>query len=373
MLADTETKGAWTSDLVAPDRALQVGKWRRMSRLCDDGGRFAMIAIDQRGSLRRMLARSERAGDVAAEEDRALRVIKHVVTEAIAPLATAVLTDPLYGYPGTLRVLPKDVGLLLSVEVTGYEAGNEVERRSRLIEGFSVEAAGHAGTDAVKLLLWHHPATSAATLIHQQQIVRLVGDACARTGLPFVLEVVTYSLDDGRKGAAFARQKPGLVIDAARMYSAPEYGVDLLKLEFPADLKYTAEYQDHPFAAGTVCYDRAEVEGFCRELDEAAGVPWVILSAGVDPDEFVENIQLANTAGASGFLCGRAVWKKVVDHWPDVQAMRQYMAEEGRTFFRRIREANAGARPWHAHRRFRHAASALQTEPPFLSDPSREV
>ncbi len=47
----------------------------------------------------------------------------------------------------------------------------------------------------------------------------------------------------------------------------------------------------------------------CRELDRTcAGTPWVLLGAGADTPTFLEQIRLAGTAGASGFLAGRGIW-----------------------------------------------------------------
>ena len=58
-------------------------------------------------------------------------------------------------------------------------------------------------------------------------------------------------------------------------------------------------------------YELAEVKDACQKLDETSTLPWVILSAGVDIEEFIENVNLATDAGASGFLlCGRAIWKE---------------------------------------------------------------
>lgn len=308
-----------------------------------------MLAIDQRGSLRKMIAAKagQDAGDVP---DDALALIKSVVTRRVAPLATAVLTDPLHGYPTSPDAIPPRVGLLLALEVTGYEASGEDERLSRLIEGWSPRAIAETGADAVKLLLWHRHDASDRTLRHQDDLVEQVGIGCRDEGLPFVLEVVTYPVPGQSSGSAeYAQVKPEIVIDAARRYSDPRFGVDLLKLEFPGNLKYVDEYQDRSFGAGTVVHALADVETYCRRLDQASRVPWVILSAGVDPEEFIEDVRLANAAGASGFLCGRAVWKHVVDHYPNEAAMQQFSETTARDYFTRIRDANEGARPWTTH------------------------
>ncbi len=311
-----------------------------------------MLAIDQRGSLRKMIGarRQTSSKDVTAEE---MRRVKRIVTASIGPLATAVLTDPIYGYPAGADGLPPSTGLLLAAEVTGYEAANEQERRSRLLEEWSVEDALRTGADGVKLLVWHHPDASSETHRHQQDVVQALGEQCAASEMPFVLEAVTYALDgEDPKGESFARLKPDLVVDAARTYSDPRFQVTLLKLEFPANLKNVEEFQSSSFAADGVVYGLSEVRSACQRLNAAAGVPWVILSAGVDPDEFLENVRLANEAGSSGFLCGRVVWKHVLDAFPDESRMRALSETQGRRHFERIRNANDTAKPWHQHARF---------------------
>ncbi len=313
-----------------------------------------MLAVDQRGSLRRMLARQ---GDTSpdAVSDELLRRIKRVVTEGIAPLTTGLLTDPLYGYPASLDVLPPDIGVLLSREVTGYAVANGQERRARLLDDWGPSRALQEGADAVKLLIYHHPEASSETCRHQEELVEAVGAACAEVQLPFVLEVVTYPLQDSESGKAdFLRHKPELVARAATTFSAPRFQVDVLKLEFPAPLKYAASYQEASFGAGTVVYEDSEVEAACHRLDNAAEVPWVILSAGVGIHEFEAGLKLANAAGASGFLCGRAVWKDVVSFAPHLEQMQAFVEEEGRSRFERIREVNETARPWTEHPHFQN-------------------
>lgn len=337
-----------------------AGKHRRLLRLSDANHRFAMLAIDQRGSLRKMVA--AKTGTATNDvPDEALETIKSVVTTAVAPLATAVLTDPLHGYPTSPESIPANVGLLLALEVTGYEAAGEAERLSTLIEGWSARRIGLVGADAVKLLLWHRHDATDETQRHQDELVEQVGRACEEEGLPYVLEVVTYPLPgQSASSAEYARVKPEIVIDAARRFSEDRFRVDVLKLEFPGNLKYVDAYQDRAFAAGEVVHTLSEIETYCRRLDDACRAPWVILSAGVDPEEFIENVRLANDAGASGFLCGRAVWKHVIDHYPDVEAMRSFSESTARDYFARIREANEGARPWTKHPKFSEVTASTR-------------
>lgn len=296
-----------------------------------------------------------RRGDSSPDSvsDELLRRIKRVVTKGIAPLTTGILTDPLYGYPASLDVLPPDIGVLLSREVTGYSVANGQERRTRLLDTWNPARALQEGADAMKLLLYHHPEASPETCRHQEALVETVGAACADVQLPFVLEVLTYPLEDAeRYKAAFLRDKPDLVAKAAAIFSAPRFQVDVLKLEFPAPLKYARGYQATSFGTGTVLYEDAEVQAACERLDAAADVPWVILSAGVGIREFEEGLRLANEAGASGFLCGRAVWKEVVACAPHLEQMQAFVEEDGRSRFERIREVNETARPWMEHPHF---------------------
>jgi tagatose 1,6-diphosphate aldolase len=191
--------------------------------------------------------------------------------------------------------------------------------------------------------------------------VQEVGEACAKADVPFVLEIVTYAVDGTPKASAdYARLKPEYVLDATKVYTDPRFQVDLMKLEFPADLKYVAEYRDTAYASGQVVHDLDEVREACRAVDDASQVPWVILSAGVQDDEFVENIRLTCEAGASGFLCGRAVWKEIVDVSPDENAMRRLMETEGRARFARFCAAAANARPLFDHPYLHSGMTATQ-------------
>jgi tagatose 1,6-diphosphate aldolase len=333
---------------------LTPGKWTGLKTLADKHGCFRMMAIDQRGSMEKALGKALKkdAKQVAYEE---MSLIKQVITRVLCTLSTATLTDPIFGLPDSLPVIPRDVGFLLALEATGYqEAGDGKERRTTLLEKWSVEKIKRSGATAVKLLVYFHPDTSKETLAHQYGIVRQVGAECAKHDILFLLELVGYPLKGmAQDSTDFAKEKPTIVIRSAKEFSKPEYGVDILKLEFPAELKYTKEFAGKfDKKERTPAYTLKEVEGFCKQVDEACLVPWVILSAGVDIDEFVENVKLAKAAGASGFLCGRAIWKEAVNCMPDVKAVEQFLETTGVANFRKCHEALKGARPWHEHKKF---------------------
>jgi tagatose 1,6-diphosphate aldolase len=51
----------------------------------------------------------------------------------------------------------------------------------------------------------------------------------------------------------------------------------------------------------------------CQAITSACGgVPWALLSAGCEYDEFVEQLEVAVSNGCSGFVAGAAIWKDAI-------------------------------------------------------------
>lgn len=343
-------------------REISAGKLRRLAALCDESGIFKMMAIDQRGSLEQAL------GKVLGREpafDEVAR-FKQLVTRELAPYATAVLTDPIFGYARSVRDLPGGVGLLLAYEKTGYLRAGESGRgrKTELIEGWDATKALRAGADAVKLLLYYHPDADPEVREHQKEVCRRVGEECDRLDLPFLLELVAYALDEpGADSVDYAARKPELVRRSAEEFSRPEYRVDILKLEFPADLKFTREYRHAVFDARErpEAYRVEDVIRFCQELNEASRLPWVILSAGVDIREFLLQVEIAADAGASGFLCGRAIWKDAIPLFRDEEMMVAFLQNTGAVNFLKCNAAAEAALPVWEHPAFAEIAVADDT------------
>ncbi|MFQ5861142.1 MAG: tagatose 1,6-diphosphate aldolase [Dehalococcoidia bacterium] len=336
--------------------ALPAGILANLRRLADETGRFRMLAVDQRDSMRRMLAGVlGRAQEKVTYDD--LATTKAIITQVLAPHSTATLMDPVYGLPYSLPHLPARTGILIAAEETGYQRAGpaERERTSRLIEGWSAQKAQRAGANAVKLLIYYRSDASLEVRSHQEALVRDLGCECTQLGLPFLLEVVAYPIGEpSTDSPEFALKRPDLVADSAQEFSKAEYQVDILKLEFPGDLKYTQEFCHKVFddRLREPVYQLTDLQAACRRVDEASALPWVILSGGVDIQEFLHNLELAVEAGASGFLCGRAIWKDVLQLYPDLEEMRAFLASEGRYNFQRANAGAEKARPWHDHPRF---------------------
>jgi len=332
---------------------LSSGKLTNLLRLADAAGRFKMLAVDQRDSMRAALAKAagRQPRDVAYEE---MAATKALITELLSPHSTATLVDPIYGLPRAVKIVPGDVGLLVAVEDGEYEQVGTTgrERKTRLLDGWSVAQAKRSGVNAIKLLLYDTPEASAEVRAHQRQIVRRVGEECVRHDLPFLLELVTYPIEDASADTPeFARKRPRHAIDAAREFSDASFHVDLLKLQFPADLKYARQFHQAVFDGKErpAVYSLEEIRAFCRELNEATRRPWVLLSGGVGIQEFLVDLELAVEAGASGFLCGRAIWQEVLPLHPNRERMRGYLVSTAVYNYVRANATAERARPWYSH------------------------
>ncbi|APV44631.1 tagatose-bisphosphate aldolase [Dehalogenimonas formicexedens] len=271
------------------NESLGIGKIRGLQQIAGSGGIFTMAALDHRGSLERGLCRVD-GPECYAE----MVEFKMELCRALAPFASAVLLDPIYGAAQAISssVLPKGTGLLVSVEATGYE-GQSTARVTRILEGWGVEKIKRMGASAVKMLVYFRPDTGrlAAT---QLSTVEKTAIECRNFDIPFLVEPVAYPLES-ETAADFHSRKTELVIETARVMTA--LPIDVLKAEFPADT-----------ASGS---DDAMLEA-CRRLDEASAKPWVILSAGAEFEVFRKEVEIACKAGASGFLAGRALWQEAV-------------------------------------------------------------
>jgi tagatose 1,6-diphosphate aldolase len=333
--------------------ALSAGKLRGLATLADDDGRFTMIAVDQRPPIFAALARHGDR-DLAQVTYEEVAAVKGALVAVLAPHATAVLLDPVWTHPHHLRSVPGRVGLLSTLEDYGFDLVGG-ERRSRPIAGWSVAKVRRSGAMAVKLLAWHRPDVSDATHAHQDAFVEAVGRACAEHDLPFVLELLTYPLPgEDPSSAAYARAKPERVLGSLRRYADPRFGVDLMKLEFPAELRRTEGFHAGALdgIARAAVHDLPAVQGFLAELDAASPVPWVLLSAGVGPREFALNVELAVEAGASGVLAGRAVWYDALGAYPDLEAIEERLRDRSVPYLTQLRGIVQRGLPWHRHRRY---------------------
>ena len=308
-------------------KQLTVGKVRGLQQIADSSGIFAMCAMDHRGSMQRLINKAE-PEKVSYET---MAEYKLDLTEGLAPASTAILLDPLYGAAQAIAsgALPGSVGLLVSLEETGYESDAE-GRVTTLLPDWSVEKIKRMGASAVKILLYYRPdlAENAAS---QRDVTRQVSAQCVNWDIPFLIEPIAYAVSQAeRNPSTFAAIKTNLVVDSARELTP--LGVDVLKSEFPADMRYE--------------HDEGKLRAACELLNEASLTPWILLSAGVAFDEFARQVKIACQAGASGFLGGRAIWEEAT-HIPGAAERRKWLFTIGRDRMSRLHDiAGEYGQPW---------------------------
>jgi tagatose 1,6-diphosphate aldolase len=306
---------------------ISVGKRRGLQATSTGRGVFTILAFDHRGSLRRALC--PEAPDTVSHAD--VVSFKLEVLGALAPRASGVLLDPIYGAAQAVAAddLPGRVGLLVAVEETGY-AGNTTARRSNILPGWGVAQIKRMGAAAVKLLVYYHP-DAGEVAAAQEELVRQVAGECRRQDVAFFLEPVSYSIDPDvpKSSTAFAQDRARVVVETARRLGT--LGVDVLKLEFPVDVAHEP--------------DEAAWRAACRLVSKASPVPWALLSAGVDFGTFQHQVEIACQEGASGYLAGRAIWKEAVGLPGEARA--QFLRKEAaRRLDLLAAVADREGRPW---------------------------
>ena len=245
-----------------------------------DGGRFGVLAIDHRDSLRAVLAPHDQdsvgAGDITD--------LKRELVGALAAGATGVMLEPEYSIPQLLDgTLPAGVGFTAALEAQGYAADPEAAA-TRVLEGWSVEAAAACGASAAKLLIFYRPDRGEHAAVQERVAAEILAE-CRRVGIPLVLEPLFYGLDDPAARRA-------IVIETAERFAAMD--PHLLKLPFPVDPAHEP--------------DRSVWAVACAEITERCHMPWTLLSGGGNFESYRDQVAAAVAAGCSGFMAGRALW-----------------------------------------------------------------
>jgi sulfofructosephosphate aldolase len=198
-----------------------------------------------------------------APDERLVR-FKVAVARELGPHASGFLMDRDFGWEQVRAAAPN--GLMLAVDSLVQEPG----------------AVG------LKLLvIWRDDADRPRRL----ELARRFAALAEEHGLLSVLEGIVRH--DDREAA---------IVEAARELSSVR--PSLYKVEVPFR-------------------GRGDVEAGCRAIDAVVEVPWVVLSNGVELEDFPAAVEAACRAGASGFLAGRAIWSDLVNEDDPAPALRE--------------------------------------------------
>lgn len=291
-----------------------LGKLRRMARISDTDGFIRVAAIDHPDTY--LVLFDPDVSTVSFEE---VVESKLELVEAMAPHATAMLLDPVWSIGQSVAggALPRDVGLISGLEDLYYAPETSTvgfDTELRLKPDWSPATLAALGTDAAKLVVFTRHDDPAERAEHLHAVVREVARECTALQLPLVVEPLWFPLPgESLSDPQVAQRRTESVIASARSFR--EAGADVMKVEFPVSLET---------AAGRSGADEA-----CARLDDAVDGPWVLLSAGVTFDGFVDQLRVAARHGCLGFMAGRAIWGDSVGRHPaEVRAAGARLAAE---------------------------------------------
>ena len=331
---------------------LTPGKHWGMRRLADRDGFWRIVATDQREFLAKPLA--EILGvDVAPYE--AVAGVVTALARELSPEASALLLDPIYGYLPAVEHIDPAKGLLLS-----YESIHMVQESGGLkeepIPDWSVAKIRSLGADAVKVLVLYRADASAEVRHFQESFVQTAGEACERCDIPMLLEVLVYPTE-GESPEDFARSREHLVIEAVEPFRHPRFKADIFKLEPPGPLTDVPPPDSEQGERLLRAYHR---------LTDGLPRPWVLLSAGMNKQDFRTSLGYAYKCKASGYLAGRALWSQAPPLFPDAEAISASLREESLRYMRELNEiTRASATPWYKHPSF---AGGVETPYPLDRD-----
>jgi len=322
---------------------LTPGKLSGLKKVSNERGVIAAAAMDQRGSLQKSLAKEKGS----AVSDAMMEEFKTLVTEVLTPHASAILLDPEWGLPASKR-RAKNAGLLLAYEKTGYDKTG-LGRLGDLLDHWSVRRLKEAGADCIKILLYYTPFDPQPINDIKHAWVERLGDECRANDIPFFLEFVTYEEGADEKGYEFAKKKPEAVIGSMKEFTKDRYGVDVMKVEVPVNMKFVEGAKSFK---GPAAYSKQEAMDLFRKAAAVSTKPFIYLSAGVSNSEFTEALELAAESGVkfNGVLCGRATWKDGIPVYAKQgpEAFRKWLETEGVKNINNVNDRLKAATSWHS-------------------------
>lgn len=264
---------------------MTTAEYRGYQQICGANGHMMVVACDQRGAMRQILAST--AEERAKIDERKLGDVKSDIVAYLANSASCVLLDPVCAVPRVIDdgVLGRDTALLIGLDASGWDVDAKGYRLSKLVPGVDARRVRELGGTGGKLMVYLRPDHPEANT-HNIKIIRDCVADFAKEDLLLVVEILTYAIE-GEDEAVYKAKFGELIEGCARI--ALNNGSKVLKLPFPGS------------AAA------------CRAISDMAGnVPWAVLSAGVDHQTFLGQVETAMRNGAAGVIAGRALWKDCI-------------------------------------------------------------
>lgn len=232
-------------------------------------GKFLLIALDHRGSFRKILNNQ----NPQAVTDEEIVEVKDELLNSMIEESTGCLVDVEHR-----QVIEshKNKPVLLAIEQSGYK---EVDGERVTELAYTVEALKSFGASGVKLLLYFNPRLPLAE--EQIDTVKKVLANCRLQKLPLFLEILTYTKESNDPS-------PELILESLQLFLERNIIPDVFKLEYPGNVEN------------------------CKKVTQLVGkTPWILLTRADPYEVFVNKLRIACMNGASGFLAGRALWQEI--------------------------------------------------------------
>ena len=265
--------------------AMTTAERRGYTQICGDDGAMMVIACDQRGGMRTLLAKTPE--EQAAISNAVLGLTKMDITAHLARHAGCVLVDPICAVPGLVDegVLHRSTGLLIGLDASGFDLTPEGYRISNMVEGITARRVRELGGTGAKIMIYLRSDTPAANTANMQTLRDVIADFAAED-LLLVVEFLTYALP-GEAPEDYAAKIPELIEGGSKL--CLDAGSKVLKIPYPGTPR--------------AC---ANITAMCGD------VPWAVLSAGVDHATFLGQVEVSMANGASGVIAGRSLWKDCI-------------------------------------------------------------
>ncbi|MFV0491235.1 MAG: tagatose-bisphosphate aldolase [Pseudorhodobacter sp.] len=264
---------------------MSTSERRGYQQICNADGAMMVIACDQRGGMRAVLADTPQERE--AISNAVLGETKADITKYLASEAGCVLVDPICAVPGLVDNgdIARDTALLIGLDASGWDTSPGGYRISKMVDGVTARQVRKLGGTGGKIMVYLRMDTPEAN----EENLRTLRDSIedfTREDVLLVVEFLTYQLE-GESDEDYAARLPDLIVEGSRACLA--LGAKVLKIPFPGS------------------------EEACARVTEISGnVPWAVLSAGVDHETFLGQVEIAMRNGASGVIAGRSLWKDCI-------------------------------------------------------------
>lgn len=274
------------------------------SNIFTQNNKYLMLALDHRNSFKKAINPSN-PDQVTAEQ--AIEIKKEII-KVMDPLMTGTLVDFDYGLVAYHQII-EELGeqaakpFLLPMEESGYQ---EVDGERTTNLKYNAEDLVQNKAKGAKLLLYFNPHAKSAG--QQLEIAKQALQNVHDSNLPFFLEIVHYNTTPQQS-----------LLESLKMFLEESICPDVFKLEYPGSAEN------------------------CKKVTETLqcmtnghkGIPWILLTRGVEFEEFVQQLQVSMEAGCSGFLAGRSVWQEAVG-MPDQTQREEFLSNTAKNRFEQI-------------------------------------